>query len=136
MNPAFFGKWNLDKSRTTGKEDFAKAFNIPDEQFAQIDKIQITLTISQEGDAYKFEMDFNGAAPSQTVLLTPGVESEVVAMDGSKAKVTLSVEGDGVKESYTSAKGDWILTRSVDGNEQKSVTTAKGVTLTQYLVRA
>ncbi|KAK3788883.1 hypothetical protein RRG08_030485 [Elysia crispata] len=136
MNPAFFGKWNVDKSRSTGKEEFAKAFGVPDEQFAQLDKLDISVTISQEGDAYKLEIDFNGAVPTQSVVLSPGTPGEVTAMDGTKAQVVLSIEGDSVKESYTSAKGNWLVTRTLEGDVQKVVSAAKDATLTQYLVKA
>ncbi|GFO09641.1 liver fatty acid binding protein [Plakobranchus ocellatus] len=138
MNPAFFGTWKLDKSRSTGKEAFAKAMGVPDEKFAIFDKLELTVTIAPEGSDYKYGFEFAGGPTTQSTsyIVTIGKPIEVTALDGSKAELVLNVEGDTVKESYTTDRGNWTTTRTVSGNEMTLVSVAGDAKLTQVLVKA
>ncbi|KAK3766831.1 hypothetical protein RRG08_051975 [Elysia crispata] len=133
MNPAFLGKWNLDKARSWGGEAFAKALGMPDEQFAMFDKMELALTISKEGGGYKFSFDFKGAAASYVV--TVGEPVTVPMLDGTSARLTLTIVGDTVKEKYKTTKFAWTITRTVSGKEQKVVSAAGDAKMTHFFVK-
>ncbi|GFO09645.1 fatty acid-binding protein, intestinal [Plakobranchus ocellatus] len=137
MNPAFFGTWKLDRSRSTGKEAFAKAMGVPDDKFAIFDKLELTFTIAPKGSAYEYEFDFVGspAARSTSYIITIGHPIKVDALDGSKAELVLNVDGDTVIESYKTDKGNWTTTRTVCGDEMTLVSVAGDATLTHILVK-
>ncbi|GFR78059.1 hypothetical protein ElyMa_002252200 [Elysia marginata] len=97
MNPAFLGKWNLETSKSSGVKEFAKAIGYPEEQMKMYDKMDLTVTISKEGDGYKFHVDFKGAAPAISYVVTVGKPVNVPVADGSNAQVS---EFGGVKMTH------------------------------------
>jgi hypothetical protein len=95
------------------------------------------VTVSQDGDVYKIEVDFKGAVPNASYSLKVGEEIDYKSIEGFTAKLKLSVDGDKSVETYFYAeKGlKWTVTRSVEGDVMTAVTQIGDAVLTQALNR-
>ncbi|BFZ05747.1 hypothetical protein BsWGS_08786 [Bradybaena similaris] len=135
MDPSFLGVWQVDQSKTTGLEDFAKVMGFSAEKTEKYRNLDYTVTISQDGDVYKIAIDFKGAVPNASYSLKIGEQIDYNTIDGHKAKLTLTVEGGRTVESYHYAEKDlrWTVTRAVEGSVMTAVTKLGDATLTQTL---
>ena len=135
LDPSQLGVWQVDLSKTTGLEDFAKVMGFSPEKTEKYRKLDYSVSVSQEGNKYKINVDFKGAVPNASYVLGVGEEIDYKSIDGYTAKLTLSVDGNKSVETYVYAeKGlQWTVTRTVSGNVMTAVTRVGSATLTQVL---
>ncbi|BFZ20378.1 hypothetical protein BsWGS_23417 [Bradybaena similaris] len=137
LNPNVLGTWQVDLSKTTGLEDFARVMGFPPERTERYRKLDYAVTVSQSGDAYKIDVDFKGAVPNSSYTLKVGETIDYKSIEGYTAKLTLTVENGKSVETYvyTEKNISWKVTRSVEGNVMTAVTEVGDATLTQVLNR-
>ncbi|KAH9496607.1 hypothetical protein Btru_011127 [Bulinus truncatus] len=123
MDPSFVGTWEVDKSKTTGLEEFGKQMGFSEEKVQLYRDLVYSFTISQSGDLYKIEIDFKGKVPSAVYELQLGQEVDYKSIDGYTAKLTLTVEDGKTVESYYYGDKElkWTVTRSVSGDVMTAV---------------
>ncbi|CAG5125163.1 unnamed protein product [Candidula unifasciata] len=137
LNPNILGTWQVDLSKTTGLEDFARVMAFTPERTERYRNLDYAVTVSQEGDAYKIEVDFKGAVPNASYTLKVGETIDYKSVEGYTAKLTLTVENGQPVETYvyTEKNISWKVTRKVEGDVMTAVTTVGDATLTQVLNR-
>jgi len=134
MAEAFVGKWKVDLASTTGLEEFGAAIGFSAERIETYKKLSYTIDFSGSGDTYTSTVVFDAPnIPAQTYSFTIGTTFDYNSIDGTKPKLTITLEGGKFVESYKLNDKEWQTIREVAGSVMTSTTTHSGKSVTQKL---
>jgi len=137
MAEAFVGKWKVDLSSTTGLEDFGAAIGFSQERIETYKKLSYTVDFSGSGDAFTVSVTFDApGVPAQSYSFKLGQQFDYQSIDGTKPKLTITMEGGNFVESYELGGKAWKTVRSIAGNQMTSTTTFDGKSVCQKLNKA
>lgn len=136
MADAFLGKWQVDLASTTGLDEFGAAIGFSAERIETYRKLSYTVEFSASGDTYTASVVFAAeGVPVQKYSFKMGETFEYVSIDGTKPKLTITLEGDNLVEKYNLEDKDkqWQTVRTVSGSVMTSTTTYGGKSVVQKL---
>jgi len=134
MAEAFVGKWKVDLDSTTGLEEFGAAIGFSAERIETYRKLSYTIEFTGSGDTYTATVVFDAPGiPAQTYSFTIGTTFDYNSIDGTKPKLTITLEGGKFVESYKLNDKEWQTVREVAGSTMTSTTTHTGKSVTQKL---
>lgn len=113
-----------------------RAAGFSEERIETYRKLSYTVEFTVSGDTYTANVEFAaGAVPPQNYSFKLGETFDYHSIDGTKPKLTITLEEDKIVESYRLEDKDreWQTVREVDGTVMTSSTTFTGKSVVQKL---
>jgi len=136
MADAFIGKWQVDLASTAGLEEFGAAIGFNEERIQTYKNLSYVIEFSTAGDTFTATVTFAvESIPAQSYSFKLGETFDYNAIDGTKPKLTITVEGGKIVEKYNLEDKDkqWETVREVAGTVMTTTTTYSGKSVTQKL---
>lgn len=136
MADAFIGKWQVDLESTTGLDEFGAAIGFSAERIETYRKLPYNIEFTTSGDTFTANVTFAvESIPAQNYSFKLGETFDYNSIDGTKPKLTITLEGGKIVENYKLEDKDreWQTIREVSGTVMTSTTTFAGKSVVQKL---
>ncbi|MCI3311099.1 lipocalin/fatty-acid binding family protein [Escherichia coli] len=123
---------------TTGLEEFGAAMGFSQERIAIYRALSYVVEFTGVDGTYTARVEFDGGKiPDQVYSFKIGETIEYKSIEGEKPKLTVTLDGDKIVESYVLEEKNkqWTNVREVVGDTMTSTTTCDGKSVVQKLNR-